>query len=254
VVFDDAANGDLWIRDLARGVTTRFTFDEVREFAPVWSPDGNVIAFSKEANSGWDLYLKDAAGTGEANALITSPAQKFPTDWSRDGRYLIVNSSATDTGWDLYALSMMGGGEPMPLVRTRFTEMGGSLSPDGRFLAYFSNESGRNQVYVQEFPTARSKWQVSSDGGTDPFWRGDGRELYFRSPDQNVMTVPVQVSGSILQAGTPKPLFRARFAAVTARGRFRPASDGQRFLVVARNDDVAVPPATVVLNWTEGLK
>ena len=132
--------------------------------------------------------------------------------------------------------------------------MGGSLSPDGRFLAYFSNESGRNQVYVQEFPTARSKWQVSIDGGTDPFWRGDGRELYFRAPDLSVRAVPVQATGPTFETGTPKSLFRARFAPVTARGRFRPAPDGQRFLVLTRADDVAVQPAIVVLNWTEGLK
>ena len=258
VVYDveeGAAGGDLWIRDLVRGVTSRFTFDEVREFAPIWSPDGQAIAFTKETAAGWDLYVKDAAGTGEAKPLITSPVQKFPTDWSGDGRHLIFNSSATDTGWDLYALPMTGGGAtPIPLVRTRFSDMGGSLSPDGRFLAYQSNESGRNQIYVQEFPTARSKWQVSSEGGLDPFWRRDGRELYFRALDQSVMAVPVEATGSTFQTGTPQALFRARFASVITRARFRPAADGQRFLVLTRADDVAVSPAIVVLNWTEGLR
>ena len=254
-VADRGSEGDLWIRDLARSVTTRFTFDAEREFAPVWSPDGKTIVFSKETPAGWDLYVKDAAGTGEAKPLIASRVQKFPTDWSSDGRHLIFNSSATDTGWDLYAMSMTGGSDdPTPLVKTRFADMGGSVSPDGRFLAYQSNESGRNQVYVQEFPTARSKWQVSSEGGVDPFWRRDGRELYFRAPDLSVMAVPVQASGPTFQTGVPQALFRARFAPVTARARFRPAADGQRFLVLTRADDVAVQPAIVVLNWTEGLK
>ena len=104
VVYDQAergSGGDLWIRDLARSVTTRFTFDAEREFAPIWSPDGRTIVFSKETAAGWDFYVKDAAGTGEAKPLIASPVQKFATDWSSDGRYLIFNSSATDTGWDL---------------------------------------------------------------------------------------------------------------------------------------------------------
>ena len=258
VVFDLAegsGKGDLWIRDLGRGVTTRFTFDEVREFAPVWSPDGKAIAFSKESATGSDLYVKDAAGTGEAKPLITSPLQKFPTDWSATGSYLVFNSSDTDTGWDLYALPMTGGGgEPIPLVRTRFSDQGGTVSPDGRFLAYQSNESGRNQVYVQEFPTPHSKWQVSSDGGVDPFWRRDGRELYFRAPDLNLMAAPVQVSGATFQTGTPQAIFRARFASTTARARYRPAADGQRFLVLVRADDVVVPPAIVVMNWAEGMK
>jgi dipeptidyl aminopeptidase/acylaminoacyl peptidase len=258
VVYDVAergSGGDLWIRDLARSLSSRFTFDAEREFAPVWSPDGKTIVFSKETAAGWDLYVKDAAGTGEAKPVIASPVQKFATDWSRDGRYLIFNSSAADTGWDLYALSMTGGStNPIPLLKTRFTDMAGTVSPDGRFLAYQSNESGRNQVYVQEFPTPRSKWQVSSEGGVEPFWRRDGRELYFRAPDLSIMAVPVQVNGATFQTGLPQALFRARFGPATARARFRPAPDGQRFLVLTRADDVAVQPAIVVLNWTEGLK
>ncbi len=145
-VEDGAAGGDLWIRDLARGVTTRFTFDEVARVRTDLVSRWQAIAFSKETAAGWDLYVKDAAGTGEAKPLIASPVQKFPTDWSSDGRHLIFNSSATDTGWDLYALSHDGRWR-----RTRFLwsrraspTWAAAVSPDGRFLAYQSNESGRN--------------------------------------------------------------------------------------------------------------
>ena len=160
---EGSGKGDIWIRDLARGVTSRFTFDPEREFAPLWSPDGRSIVYAKNAGTSWDLYVKDAAGTGEGKVLLANTQQKFPTDWSKDGRYLIYNESGKDTNWDLWALPMTGDNRtPIALNATRFGEFGGSLSPDGKYLAYRSNESGRNQVYVQEFPEARSKWQVSS--------------------------------------------------------------------------------------------
>ena len=142
---------------------------------------------------------------------------------------------------------------PIALNATRFSELGGSLSPDGKYLAYRSNESGRNQVYVQEFPEARSKWQVSVNGGSDPFWKGDGRELYYRAPDLSIMAVPVQ-AGATFSTGTPEALFRARFSLVNARGLYRVTPDGQRFLVLSTPGRDAIPPATVVLNWTAALQ
>src|SRR6185436_7974842 len=119
-------------------------------------------------------------------------------------------------------------------------------------LAYHSNESGGFEVYVQEFPEARSKWQVSTSGGYDAFWSADGRELFYRSRDARMMTVPIQTAPSF-SAGTPQALFQARFAPITARGLYRPARDGQRFLVIAPLGREAVPPTTVVLNWTSAL-
>ena len=257
LAFDMAeggGKGDIWIRDLARGVTSRFTFDPEREFAPLWSPDGRSIVYAKITGTSWDLYVKDAAGTGEGKVLLANTLQKFPTDWSKDGRYLIYNESGKDTTWDLWALPMTGDNRtPIALNATRFSEFGGSLSPDGKYLAYRSNESGRNQVYVQEFPEARSKWQVSVNGGADPFWKADGRELYYRAPDLSIMAVPVQ-AGATFSTGTPEALFRARFSLVNSRGLYRVTPDGQRFLVLATPGRDAIPPATVVLNWTAALQ
>jgi eukaryotic-like serine/threonine-protein kinase len=254
VVFEVAeagGKGDLWIRDFDRGTTTRFTFEPERELGPVWSPDGRRIAYSVQRKA-WDLFVKDAAGTGEPELLLESPEQKIVCDWSRDGAYVVYASRNEENGWDLWALPMTGEKKPFPLRKTKFAELNGTVSPDGKLLAYQSNESGRTEVYVQEFPQARSKWQVSPDGGREPFWRADGKELFYRAPNANLMAVPIE-KGPTFAAGTPAALFRARFAPVAARGLYRPTPDGQRFLVLAPLGRDAMQPATVVLNWTAAL-
>jgi Tol biopolymer transport system component len=248
-VNDGAGKADIWIRDLARDVTTRFTFDKERDFAPVWSPDGKRIVYSRENKTAWDLYVKDAAGTGEPQLLLESAENKFVTDWSKDGSHVIFASLGKDTNWDIYALPVSGDRKPIPLVKTKFSEHGGVLSPDGKYLAYRSSESGQTEIYVQEFPEAKSKYQVSTSGGFDPFWRGDGRELYYRTRDRKIVAVPIQ-PGATFNSGTPQPLFESTFAVINARGLYRPTADGQRFLVVAPLGRDAIPPTTVVLNWT----
>jgi dipeptidyl aminopeptidase/acylaminoacyl peptidase len=199
-----------------------------------------------------DLYIKDAAGTGEAEPLLESAEDKFVTDWTKDGAYVVFSSRGADTGWDLWALRMTGDRKPFPLRKTKFAELNATVSPDGRFLAYQSNESGRVEIYVQEFPEAKSKWQVSPDGGREPFWRADGRELYYRAPNAKLTAVPVE-KAVVFTTGTPQPLFQARFASATARGLYRPSPDGQRFLVLAPLGRDAMQPATVILNWTSAI-
>ena len=152
------------------------------------------------------------------------------SDWSRDGAYILFTSQAPDTGFDLWAMSLSGDRKPFPLVKTKFDELFATFSPDGRYIAYMSAESGRMEVYVQEFPEPRNKWQVSTSGGNEPFWRADGRELFYRSVSR-VMAVPVQ-TGETFTVGTPVQLFETRFAAVTVRAHYRPTPDGQRVGVI----------------------
>ena len=257
LVFDmpegRAGRTDLWVRDLARGVTSRFTFDAGNDSAPVWSPDGRRIVFASDRKGAGDLYVKDASGAGEEALLLATEEEKFPADWSRDGAHLVFDSRGVETGWDVWALPMKGEGKPFPVVKTKFTELSPTLSPDGSFIAYYSNESGRNQVYVQEFPEPRSKWQISTGGGLEPFWRADGRELFYLSPDSRVMSVPLE-AGATFSAGTPQALFAARLQPVQLRAHYRPAPDGQRFLTLAPLGRDAILPTTVVLNWPASLR
>ena len=247
-------NSDIWIRDVARDVTSRFTFDAGMETDPVWSPDGRSLVYSAgPGRRNMDLMIKDTAGTREAEVLLKSDESKFASEWSRDGKYLLYSSQSKQNDIDLWALPMTGERRPIPVSKTRFTDFHGSFSPDARYVTYFSNESGQMEVYVQEFPEARDRWQVSTQGGTYPFWSGTGREIFYRAPDDSVMAVPVRTMDGFA-AGTPKALFKGRFANVTVRAHYRPALDGQRFLILAPLRDEKLPATTVVLNWPAGIR
>jgi Tol biopolymer transport system component len=248
---DGSAGGDVWIRDLLRGVSSRFTFDPALEVNPLWSPEGRRLVYTSRAKGPGDLYIKDASGTREAEPLLVDADEKYVSDWSPDGRHVLYTGRAqgnTSTGWDIMALSMSGDKKAFPVVKTQFAETWATFSPDGKYIAYQSNESGVVEIYVQEFPEAINKVRVSTQGGVEPFWRADGRELFYRAGSR-VMSVPVQVSGTFIP-GVPVPLFQTRFATVNVRGHYRPTRDGQRFLVLAPLSREAEQPAAVVLNWT----
>jgi len=240
---------DIWVRDLARNVSSRFSFSNGDAYCPVWSPDGTRIAYS--VNN--DLFEKPADGQGAETPLgVKSPEQKVPIDWSPDGKYISYVMQAKDTSWDVWILPTFGDKKPFPFLKTSFVESLATFSPDGRFLAYQSNESGRAEVYVQSFPGPGGKWQVSAEGGFEPQWSADGKELFFRSPDQKLMAAPVTI-GTTFEAGTPRALFPVHLDTNVARNRYVPTSDGQRFLLVATPARDTMAPTTVVLNWMADL-
>ena len=184
-IRDPAAQGrDIWVFDLARGTSTKLTFDPKDDFNPVWSPDGSRIAFSSDRRGARNLYVKSASGTGEEELLLESDRNKNAEDWSRDGRWLAYNEAAPGAGNDIWTLSL-DTRQPRPFLQTRFNEDEATFSPDGKWIAYRSAESGRSEVYVQPFaesaPGAKGKWVVSNAGGLDPQWRGDGKELFYTS-------------------------------------------------------------------------
>jgi serine/threonine protein kinase len=248
-----SGKSDIWVRDLARGVSSRFSFSNGDAFCPVWSPDGRRIVYSGDVGSSWDLFEKAAAGEGAETPLLKTDEQKIASDWSRDGRYLSFQSRGKEGGWDVWVLPTFGDRKPIPFLKTKFVELVPKFSPDGRYLAYQSNESGRPEIYVQSFPGPGGKWQISTNGGTDPSWRADGKEIYYRAPDQKLMAVDVR-SGESFEAGTPKPLFLGRVEPGPARNRYVPSADGQRFLFVAPLGRLAMAPTTVVLNWFADLQ
>ena len=246
-------NVDLVVYDVVRGTPTRFTFHPALDTNPVWSPDGNQIAFASERDGARNLYLKVSTGAGNDEPLLQSSEPKNPTDWSRDGRFLIYDSLNAKTASDLWVLPMTGDRKPARYLSTEFSESNGQFSPDGHFVAYQSNASGINEIYVQPFPEpSGGKWMVSKGGGQVPRWRRDGKELFYaRGTNPQIMAVEVRLSPSF-QAGIPKPLFTVP----PGPNAFDVTADGQKFakFAAAAASTSAPAPITVVLNWEAGLR
>ena len=240
--------GDIWIRDLARGVNSRFTLGAGNNYRAVWSPDGGTIVFSSDRGGTIDLYQKSTKGSGEEKLLLQTDEPKSASSWTADGKYIAFASRNAKTVWDLWALPTFGDLKPIPIVVSPFVETQPMVSPDGRFVAFVSTESGREEIYVQTFPEAGGKWQVSSGGGTDPSWRSDGKELYYRSPDQKLMAVEAR-GGADFQVGVPQPLFALHVRPGNPRNKYAPSPDGQRFLFAAPLGRESMSPTTIVLNW-----
>jgi Tol biopolymer transport system component len=252
-------NMDIWQIDAARGIASRVTIDANGDSTAVWSPDGNRLVFRSNRNGVYDLYEKPASGTGDEQRLFASPDDKIPSDWSTDGRFLLYVNETKETGRDLWALPLQpqGVGTPIPLARTRFAEDQGQFSHDGRWIAFRTNESGLDEIYIQAFPGPGGKARISTQGGSQPRWRRDSKELFFVAPDGRLMGVPVALpsNGQAPTVGAPVALFAAR---LTARGapkhQYAVAPDGQRFLMVVSADETIAKPITIVQNWLAGLQ
>jgi len=248
-------NADIWVIDLERGLPTRFTFNAAAEDDPAWSADGGSILYtSNRDNDIRKLYRKLASGAGNEE-LISDAVSIHNTgiDWSPDGKNILYASRGEKTGFDIWVLPLGGDAKPYPLLQSEFTEEHVRFSPDGRFFAYMSNESGREEVYVQNFPPAGGKWQVSTGGGAQPHWRRDGQELYYIAPDRKLMVVSVK-PGESFQNGAPAVLFQTEVSNFTNSNRYAVTADGQRFLVNSPVEANTLNPYTVILNWTSTLK
>jgi WD40-like Beta Propeller Repeat len=265
----DGPNEDIWIVDLARNVPTRFTFDAAQDWHPVWSPDGRWLAFSSTRVLGGQtnsLFWKSIANVGNEELVWKPNTNERLDDWSPDGKFLLVNR--TEGRDDLWVLSVepAPGGERKeePFLQSPFTETRGQFYPvkdsDGRYwIAYTSNESGQIEVYVESYPRGVPKVRISTNGGTQPRWRRDGRELFYVSPDQKLMAVDVVRVQGQLQFGPPKPLFQTQMSLggtlFFRMLRYDVTRDGKRFLINSERDSAAATssPATVVLNWASML-
>jgi len=246
--------GDIWIYDLDRGIRSRFTFDPSEDGAAIWTPDGKQIYWSSTRVAAYDIYVKDVDGADQDQELLASDDVKFPSSISPDGRYVAfakgVGGGTSNS--DLFALELAGDGEWMELATSEFNEWMPQISPDGRWFAYESNESGRNEIYVSSFPHPGRKWQVSAEGGSQPRWRSDGREMYFLTPTAKIMVAEIDTSGSGVVVGEVSELFDAPRMPTTGTD-YDVTADGQRFLMNTVGDS-AFEPITLVVNWTAELE
>jgi Tol biopolymer transport system component len=240
---------DLWTIDLARGTGVRLTADSRMEINPIWSPDGTKIIFAADRGAPPFLHVKDLSRAGEGLPLTAPGAVQQPADWSPDGRHVLYTRVDPMSGLDLWLLPIAAGSPPSPWLISRFQDSDGRFSPDGRFIAYVSDESGRPEVYVQPFELAGEKQRVSTAGGELPVWRRDGKELFYLSPTNTLMAVPV-VLGSRIAIGEPTDLFDT----TPSRHRAYDVSpDGQRFLIATAEANASSTPLTVVINWPSEL-
>jgi serine/threonine-protein kinase len=245
-------NPQLWLYEFARDTFTQLTVGR-RNYLPIWTPDSRRLVFSSSVSVevlDMDLFWMPADGSGPAEELLRMDLHQAPASWSPDGKELIFWSGDRNSGFDIWVLPVGGEGDPRPLLAEPANEYQASLSPDGGWLAYVSDETGRDEVYVVRYPRPDRKWTISTEGGTEPTWASDGRELFYRNGEQ-MMVVDILMEPKFtpmkpqaLFAGPYKPGF------VYFRG-YDVAPDG-RFVMVKREE--ATTQVNVIFNWIEELK
>jgi Tol biopolymer transport system component len=250
--FSDARTRDLWLHDLERNSSSRFTFEPGEEAVPVWSPDGRTIFYSGEGKNDRAIYRKSLDGTDPVLVSDNEGVDDYPMAVSFDGRYLAAVSDGRKTSLDIWLIPLQGGGKARPLLQTLATEIAGGFSPDGRWFSYSSNESGSMQVYVTSFPDPGRKWQISKDSGIYPIWSRDGRKILYQTEGGQLRLIGIDASGESVRVGSEKVLFESRPASPGFRS-YTADADLRRF-VRMRFDTKAEPMLHVVLNWPQTLR
>ena len=260
-------NVDIWIIDMARNGRSRLTGEAGVHGSPVWSPDGTRIAFQSRRSGKLSLREKRVGGTSPDESLVEGVGNTVaiaPTSWSANGRYIAYTlRGAFPRTSDVWILPLFGDRKPFPLVHTNYFEGEAVFSPDGRWIAYTTDDSGQANVFVQPFPEAGEKLQVSTAGGYAPIWRADGKELYYLRADWTLMAVPIDTTGRV-DAGTPQALFPTGMfntgfntgqTSFSVGQTHAVSKDGQRFLLNARTPQSSnVPPLTVVVSWMAAIQ
>ncbi len=246
------SGSDVWLLEVERGLANRLTYDSQASTIPVWSPDGRTIAFQSGS-----LFRADASGSGNAQPLTKSGDFQSPSDWSRDGRYLLYVEIVPGGRQDLWVLEMTPDGRAAagsrPYLKTPFNKTSARFypQPNPRWVAYQSDESGRWEIYVQSFPEPGRKWQISTSGGRSPAWSPDGRELYYSAPGSKLTAVSLKLGPDSVEPSNPHELFELPVDD-SLNNPFEVSPDGRRFLV--RTLVNASPPLNVIVNWPALLK
>ncbi len=254
VIDPQSGDENIWIWDLDRNVRSRFTFEGANDDA-VWSPDGSELAFSSRIGDKNGIVRKSTSGTGVREVVVARTHGIWPVDWPARNT-IVFASFRPGTGYDVGTLSIDAPDSLQFIAAETFAEFHPRSAPDGRYLAYATNETSSGEVYLRGLGPAGGKWQISTGGGRDPHWRGDGRELYYLAPDRSMMAVSVEedAEGKLL-LGAPEKLFSAPVQRNTfARNRYVPTRDGQSFYCLKLLDSDRVPPTNIILNWTAELE
>jgi Tol biopolymer transport system component len=244
---------DLWSLDLRRGTSSRVTSDVGMETHPLWSGDGQLLAFRAYKGGLGELRIRSTASREQVALNSAAGFDIVPTSWSKDQRSIVYLRRGTEAGtrMDLWIVALADG-HAQPYLETPFKEMHGRLSPDDRFIAYASDESGQFEIYVSAFADPLRRWPISTGGGIEPSWRGDGRELFYLSLDGKLISVPLTTPGAALDIGEPIALFDTHIGAESRgpyRQHYQPAADGKRFLITRRMPEQAAAPIRVLLDW-----
>ena len=228
-----AGNRDIWTYDLSRETLTRLTTSTTSETGTIWTPDEKRITFSLDTPP-FDIYWMPADGSGPPEPLLQGKRDKHVGDWSPDGRVLAFRKETAENQTDLWTMELDGDRTPEPFLATPFSEVQPAFSSDGRWLAYASNVSGRYEVYATPFPGPGERRQISTDGGTQPLWSPDGRELFYRNGDA-VLAVSIELDPELI-VGKPQVLFeRAVGYSIHTNVRgYDVSADGQRFLMLRK--------------------
>ena len=238
---------NIWIYGLERHTLTRLTFGE-EDWFTLWTRDGRNVVFTSGRDEHYNLYMKPADGSGDAERLTNQAEWQKATSWSPDGRVLLLNQIDPDTAGDIYQLTLDDERTPTPFVKTHFSELEGKFSPDGRWVAYSSDESGRREVYIRAYPSGEKR-MASVEGGVSPIWHPSGRELYFGS-GSSLMVVSVSDRPS-LRIGAPRKVLKLSAPLFIASEGIDISPDGERFLVTEKGQ---VRQINVVVNWSEELR
>jgi Tol biopolymer transport system component len=259
VTLQSGKDADIWIFDIPGNTLSKLTFGGVNKTA-AWSPDGKRIAYYAYDVGKYSVYVKQADGSGEPTMLSAGHGRSYVDDWSRDGKFLILDVDGTSRtpkgpgGSDIFTLQVDGDHALKPFLETRFDEWQASLSPDGKWMAYSSNESGVYQVYIKPFPEGGGRWAVSPDEAYRPLWGPDGKTLYYYSPGK-LMSVPIQSTPSLV-VGRPQLLVGGyQQKSVDSGLMYDLSPDGSFFVVTqSKDDEVNLRQINLVLNWFDEIQ
>lgn len=257
MLVGSTGSGDVWVYDLARATSTRLTFN-TRNSTPVWSPDGKSIYYMDiDPSTAVSVIMrKPADGSRDAEAVNSLPNTAYLKAITPDGTSAIFDFQRNTANGGIVQARLEQGAphtDLVDLVKTQFSENDTSLSPDGRWLAYKSNESGRPEVYVRDMTGAGGRWQISTEGGEEPHWSRNMRELYYRN-DRLLMSVPI-VTTPTFQAGKPVNLFGGLFDLRTNSGNTYDVDPKTgRFLMMRPAEESTAPSVVIVLNWFDELR